>query len=109
MGIAAHSCIGNKRFSSTYDINEFLSGKTVDDCEQISQHDMTCEKIMLGMRLDEGVCFSDFGEDGEKYARILDNYADKGFVRKAGGVYSFTDEGMYVSNFILSDMLDFDE
>ena len=109
LGIAAHSCIGSKRFSSTCDINEFLNGKTVENCEEISQHDIMCEKIMLGMRLDEGVRFSDFGENGEKYARILDNYANKGFVCKTNGVYSFTNEGMYVSNYILSDMLDFDE
>jgi len=71
------------------------------------------EYVMLRMRLTEGVdtdAFSArFGVSFEKlFGKYLKLYASHGFMEKSGRSWRFTPKGMYVSNYILSAMLDFD-
>ena len=71
---------------------------------------------MLGMRLDEGICFEKFREkygidffdfiDCDK--KTLDDYISRGYLEIKDGRIRFTTEGFYVSNYILADMLTFD-
>ena len=50
-----------------------------------------------------------FGLDFERmYSDLLKAYIEGGFMRKTETGYAFTVKGMYVSNYILSSMLDFD-
>lgn len=68
---------------------------------------------MLRMRLTEGVDTGDFaakfGVSFEKmFAKYLPMYLDNGFMKNKGRKYFFTPKGMFVSNYILSAMLDFD-
>jgi hypothetical protein len=42
------------------------------------------------------------------YGKYLKLYIENGFMLKRGSNYAFTTKGMYVSNYILSTMLDFD-
>jgi coproporphyrinogen III oxidase-like Fe-S oxidoreductase len=69
---------------------------------------------MLGMRLAEGIVVSDFESRfntpfAEKYGKRLDEYIDEGFVIKDEKGYRFSSNGMFVSNYILSDVLDLGE
>lgn len=111
LGLAAHSCIGNKRFFNTSDMNEYLCKGTVKKIEEIPPHDILCEKIMLNMRLTSGCDFKklkkEFGSDTVKYREALLKYVPSGHVKENGDILSFSDSGMYISNFILSDALDF--
>ena len=71
------------------------------------------EYIMLGLRLTTGidtVMFKRiFNLDFEKmFADLLPAYVEAGFMKHEGSVYSLTPKGMFVSNYILSSMLDFD-
>ena len=69
------------------------------------------EYVMLKMRLFEGV------DETEFYTRFGISFADAygdtarleagGFLQRRNGRIAFTEEGMYVSNAILSDWLDF--
>ena len=109
IGMAAHSCIGNKRFSATCDFDGYLSGKVINSTEIISEHDILCEKIMLGMRLGRGVDFAAPDLRAESYEKKLEKFISSGHVKKDGDILSFTDDGMYISNYILSEILDFEE
>ena len=112
MGLAAYSCLGNERFSNTEELSLYLAGKRVATRERVSAHDALCEAIMLGMRLERGVNFATladtYGDAAWDYQNRLAKYADGGFVRKTKEGYAFTSDGFYVSNTILSDILDFE-
>ena len=113
LGLAAHSCIGNRRFSNTEDISAYLSGQKIKTDQQISPHDILCETVMLGMRLDEGVDFSSlthmYGRQATELYDALTQYITGGFVTEHEGRLAFTTEGMYVSNTILGNVLEFDD
>lgn len=111
LGLSAHSCIGSKRSFNTSDIDEYLSGNVLKKVEEIPPHDVLCERIMLGMRLTEGCNFKElekeFGSDTVKYRNTLLKFIPSGHVKENEDVLSFSDSGMYISNYILSETLDF--
>ena len=112
-GAAAHSCFAGKRFAHSRDIDAYLRGESIIiDVEELSLKERMNEYVMLGMRLACGVSLADFKanfgselldefKDLKKYAPEFVNIDSKGC--------RFTDKGMFVSNFILSDALDFGE
>ena len=108
LGLAAHSCIGIRRFFATCDIEKYLRGERIAGEEVISPHDILCEKIMLGMRLGVGIDFDLLGEEGKIYKKRLENFISSGHIEKNGNSLSFSNEGMYISNYILSEVLDFE-
>ena len=112
MGLAAYSCLGNERFSNTSDMERYLLGERVEERETVSAHDALCEAVMLGMRLERGIDLfalaEAYGEQAYAYGERLAKYQTGGFVRKTERGYAFTSEGVYVSNTILSDILDFE-
>ena len=111
-GVAAHSFYGGKRFAHSRDIDAYLRGESIIiDLQDISDKEAENEYVMLGMRLSGGMdlnkfrerfgkelseCFPAFGKYTPEYV-VLDR--ERCF---------FTEKGMLVSNFILSDVLDFD-
>lgn len=109
LGLAAHSCLGNKRFYNTSDINEYLLGNRTAGEETLSRHDVLCERIMLSMRLADGCDFTALGDAGKPYLDTLLSYEKTGLVKKTPHGAAFTKEGFYVSNSILSDVLDFED
>jgi oxygen-independent coproporphyrinogen-3 oxidase len=121
IGTAAHSYFGGERYSIIKNIHDFVDGieipetnmKLIEDSKSLSQREMMSEYVMLRMRLEEGVSASDFearfGVDFHKFCgRYLDEYVKDGFVIRLGGNYRFSSKGMFVSNYILSAVLDFD-
>ena len=113
MGISAHSCIGNLRFSENDNMENYSVQSREISSETISQHDILCEKIMLGMRLEQGVDFErlakSHGNIALKYRNALRAFVNDGYVTEENGTLRFTDKGMYISNYILSEILDFEE
>ena len=109
LGLAAHSCVGNRRFWNTHSLPDYLAGKTESGGETVSPHDILCEQIMLAMRLDEGLDTRALGKDAEPYINGLLRFLPVGLVKKEGEHIAFTSDGMYVSNAILAEVLDFEE
>ena len=112
-GAAAHSYFGGKRFAHSRDIDAYIGGESIIiDVEDISRAEAQNEYVMLGMRLAEGVCLADFKEKFglELLSAFPDlrKYAPE-FVKIDGERCAFNEKGMMVSNFILSDVLDFGE
>ena len=113
LGLAAHSCLGDLRFSNTESLPDYLAGNRRDTCETVSDHDIVCEKIMLGMRLAQGVDFSvlshEHGPHVLRYRDKLAQYEKNGLVSIRNDTVAFTEDGMYVSNALLAEVLDFSD
>ena len=73
---------------------------------------MMNEYVMLGMRLSDGVRGEDFkarfGRELLEEFKTLEKFAPE-FVEIDREGCRFTEKGMFVSNYILSDVLDFGE
>lgn len=113
-GPAAYSDFGGVRFGNSRELDAYIEGRNIcDDAEPPSPNDRMNEYVMLRMRLVAGVDENDFearfGVSFENtFGKRLSTYLSGGFVRKTAHGWSFTPSGMYVSNAILSEILEFD-
>lgn len=120
-GPGAHSYFGNRRFAYKRSTEDYVKameypGSVKDilsENYELQASERIGEYVMLGMRLKEGVdtefFAATFGLDFERvFGNLLQNYAKNGFMEKNGRRWCFTPKGMFVSNYILSSMLDFD-
>ena len=113
-GVSAHSYFGDERFANSRDINGYINGENiVCDKRLISSCEKVTEYVMLRMRLRDGVSHSEFrkrfGVDfSETYHDRLEKYILGGYVENKEGKTYFTDKGFFISNYILSDILDFE-
>lgn len=120
-GAAAHSYFGNKRFNykSNADLyirnfTENYFGETiVEKVIDIPEGTGMAEYVMVRFRLSEGIVLSEFrkrfGRSFESvYLAKIAPYLKSGHIIKTGKGYAFTEQGMYVSNYILSRVVDFD-
>ena len=119
-GPSAHSYFSNCRFSFVRDLDAYLNAielpssriKLTAQCDEISPRERIGEYIMLHLRLNSGVRLSEFsrefGQDFElMYGRKMQRYIDACFAVRRGDSIALTPSGMFVSNYILSDILDF--
>ena len=112
-GAAAHSCFSGKRFAHSRDIDAYLGGKNIIiDIEELSEKRKMNEYVMLGMRLADGIALSEFkerfGRDFLSEFETFERFKPE-FIRMDPKRCAFTEKGMLVSNYILSDALDFGE
>ena len=111
-GVAAHSYFFGERFGNSRDIGAFLRGESIE-CERssVDEKEKLREYIMLSMRLSSGMELSEFEKKAKKsfvelYGRT-NELIKNGYIKYENGRIAFTDKGFFVSNAILSDMLDF--
>lgn len=120
-GPGAHSYFGGRRFAFRRNAEDYIKsmeypGSVPDllaEDYEIKPNERLGEYVMLRLRLTEGVdtdaFAARFGLDFErKFGKYLTLYEKNGFMAKKGRSWFFTPKGMYVSNYILSAMLDFD-
>ena len=96
----------------TYD--QYKNAGLVDELYTITPEERVGEYIMLRLRLADGISSEQFRQRfglnfDALYGRRLGIYIDNGFMTFDGDRYAFTPKGMYVSSYILSNILDFDE
>lgn len=121
-GVSAHSYFNGNRFSFTPDIKKYIEGVTVpeskvrltDDIEEIEEKERMGEYIMLRFRLAAGIDDREFsrrfGLSFEKmFGEKCEWFVRSGFMTAKNGVYALTPRGMFVSNYILTEILDFDD
>lgn len=107
-GPAAHSFFGGIRFAHSRDIEAYLRGESIiESSDAIAGGEAMDEYVMLGMRLSEGIDIekfnSTFGVDFyERYGGIFERFAPE-YVYIDKRTCRFTDKGMLVSNYILSE------
>jgi len=121
-GVSAHSFFNGTRFAFIPDITKYMlaiedmssSIELVSESEQLERRERMGEYIMLRFRLTDGLDCSEFaarfGVSFENlYGAKTERYVRDGFIVKRGGSYSLTPAGMFVSNYILSDILEFED
>ena len=111
VGISAYSYFDGKRFGKTRDMSHYLSDPTsISDCETIDGAAEKYEYVMMRTRLSEGFLLEDyllrFKEDfisgrEEKIKSLI----DLGYVKISEGRFYFTDQGMYVGNSLLTELI----
>ena len=101
IGPSAHSCWNGKRFFVPSAVSDFLE-QPVQPVETEDETPCTPEeKLLLGMRLTEGVPASWLAE---KQA-AAERYCKLGFLQKVGERIAFTPKGFLVSNTILAELI----
>ncbi len=119
LGAGAHSYFEDERFSTTRVVRDYIDGleiigtdiNIVASSEKIDSDECMDEYVMLGMRLSDGIVVEDFEKRfhtsfAEKYGARLDEFLEGGFVIRDEKGYRFSSVGMFVSNYILSSVLD---
>ena len=116
LGISAHSCIGRDRYAVISSLKKYI---TCDFCEnsyytvteKLTSDEFIEEYIMMRLRLGKGLNESDFkskfGKDiPQKYIDRINTFVKKGYMVSSENGYHFSDDGMYLSNYFLSEILD---
>ena len=112
-GVAAHSYFKGERFANSRDIAAYVRGDDItEERRAIPKKEQMTEHVMLRMRMSDGICRSNFkarfGVSLEEFCGELSRYVNLGFMTDDGERVAFTERGIFVSNTILSDILDFD-
>ncbi len=113
-GSGAHSFFEGKRFANSRDIDKYIATRglgTKESEEIISDSEAENEYVMLGMRLSRGIDISEyesrFGKKfNEEFGKKFKKFSPE-FVVLSENNCRFTEKGMFVSNYILSEILDF--
>ena len=113
-GVAAHSYFSGERFGNSRDMEAFLAGEDiVEERVRLDERELRNEYLMLRLRLSEGIdeqeLIANFGVSFCELVPSLEMWLAHGFLKKEGSRLSFTDRGFFVSNAILSELLEFDE
>lgn len=121
-GVSAHSYFNGSRFSFTGDIGRYIQGVTSTDprvrvtetCELVEARERMGEYIMLRLRLTAGISDREFTRRfgysfeslyGDKCRRFIEH----GFMTGNNGIFTLTPAGMFISNYILSEILEFED
>ena len=113
-GPAAHSYFNGERYYYHNDINEYIyksRDKIIEDYKlgKPTEAEQMDEYVMLRLRLSDGIDEGEF-EDAfgisflSEYSKI-ENFVKTGHVSHQNSKFSFTTEGFFVSNYILSEIL----
>ncbi len=119
-GVSAHSYFNSSRFSFTPNLEKYIKGVTVmdsrvritDTCERVEARERMGEYIMLRLRLTAGIEDREFTRRfgrsfGALYGEKCRRFIQYGFMTSQNGVYALTPSGMFISNYILSEILEF--
>jgi len=104
LGAGAHSYFDGSRYNNIYNVEKYIKGgKIHENICRLSAEDKAEEKIILQMRLTEGVNrdILNINVGNEK----IDEYIRMGYMQTVGDKVAFTTDGMDVSNYILSDLI----
>jgi len=132
LGTGAHSYFANCRFSFKKDIKEYLKSFNYDEIKldkvdmfdlekynlfdehaMIKPNERIGEYVMLGFRLKSGVDKNKFAklfsrEFDDMYYNKIAPFIKSGHIIDTGTGYALSREGMFVSNYILGKIIDFD-
>ncbi len=101
IGPAAHSCM-DTRFYVPADLDGFINAEKQTVITEDSSPCTIEERIMLGLRLVEGIPLEWLGE---RQKHLAERFIKAGFMSQSDGRLSFTPAGFLVSNAILAEIL----
>lgn len=106
LGPAAHSFVSGVRYSYPRDIMDYISAleqgrlPETDSRVMLTPTEAKDEKIMLGLRLSEGIAATD------DLLKKCESYLRYGFMVQKSDRIAFTTKGFLVSNTILAELMD---
>lgn len=107
--LSASSFFGNKRWTNTWDIKQYLQWHRVDkkEVQVLNASDVLIEEFFLRLRTREGIAnLSKFIPMlVSNYESLLQTYQKEGFIFFDWTKLQLTDEGMNLSNSIITDLL----
>ena len=110
LGVAAYSYFEGERFGAPRDLDGYLAGRILPrvDVERLDHADREAERVMLSLRLADGIdraaYLRDFGRDPHLlFSEVLSRYPSY-FVRSDSAV-ALTGKGMNVSNTLIAECL----
>lgn len=113
IGLSASSFIDGRRFTNTYNIDEYINAVILNKMPEISSEviegdDAEFEKIMLALRTEEGLDVLEFEKEfsvdfASKYARALKKKGQ--FIIFDGKTLKIKPEYLYVQNDILMEFM----
>ena len=112
-GPSAYSDFSEERFGNSRDVLGYIEGKDITaERERPDREERIKEYLMLRLRLWEGVREEELRERfGISLEQVCGEAAQRhlalGLLQKNDGGYAFTRRGFYVSNTVLSELLDF--
>lgn len=102
IGPAAHSCYEGKRFYVPSDLDLFIKEEHQKTITEDDSPDTSQERIMLGLRLAEGIPLSWLDDIQRKSAEL---FLKAGLMKKDSDRICFTPRGFLVSNSILCELI----
>lgn len=116
LGLGSASLVENVRLSNTTDMDAYLTaqdGEGIDASENLqhlSRREQMEEFMFLGLRMMEGVSRlefrSAFGVELEGvYGDVIRRLCDQGLLMQQAGYVLLTEEGISVSNYVMSEFL----
>ena len=118
-GPAAHSFFDGMRYSYGKSIRNFITtpcqrNNLLDTQEISTPEEEALEFVMLGFRLRSGIDITEygerFGEDFEaKYGARMQPFIKKEYIMQTKNGYRLSRRGFLISNYILSEILNFDQ
>jgi len=115
LGAAAHSCVGEVRFSNTPDLEAYIScltaGKTAyNNRESLDKKQVETEYIMLRLRLSDGIELKEyerlFGRDFERFfSKPIETLKKAGLAEISGGRFFATDRGLDLQNSLVLELI----
>lgn len=116
-GCAAASYFNGELYSYVKNIDTIIESptnpvKSVCESTILSNKEQAKQYLMLAFRLNEGIDIKEYEERfnlnfEEEYLPLMKKYIDNGFIKKTQKGYCLSQDGLMVSNYILSDILDF--
>lgn len=92
LGVGAHGFLDRRRYWNVAKLQDYLSGvalsgDAVEGFEDLSAHTLFMERILFGLRKNEGVCIGDFERQlgvrlDDKRAQMLDQWVSDGFLQR---------------------------
>ncbi len=121
-GVSAHSYFNGNRFAFTPDREKYCRAIEVPgspirltvENEAVEERERLGEYIMLRFRLTEGLDTREFirrfgASFDALYGHKLSRFIKGGYMTYHNGRYALTPQGMFVSNYILSEILEFED
>lgn len=105
MGPSSHSYFGGRRFYTPDNLEEFCESTVQRRIYEDGEAGTDEEKIMLGLRLAEGICPSDYPVFESRILKKAANYCAHGLAELKNGRLCLTPEGFLVSNSIIADII----
>ncbi|MBR6790630.1 MAG: radical SAM family heme chaperone HemW [Oscillospiraceae bacterium] len=115
LGCAAHSCMGDLRYSNVRDLNTYISavsGETniVEECEKLTPLEAAAEYIMLGMRTVHGICREEYltvyNSSFDALEQLLKEFEKNSWAKCSDDRWHFTAQGFLLSNILIGMLLE---